>query len=151
LNIFASSREKKKYSLTHARIYMCISLNLKEIRIQDVINALVKYLLKYFYLSIKEIYNKELYWDNVLAGKRTQECICVGICITLIAVNSLFVLIKLRLENLSSIAIAALCGIITADFGSGLVHWAADTWGSIELPILGKVKYRKCRNESASE
>lgn len=70
----------------------------------------------------------------------------MGICITLIAVNSVFVLIRLRLENLSSIAIAALCGIITADFGSGLVHWAADSWGSIELPILGKVKHLKYRN-----
>lgn len=79
---------------------------------------------------------------RIFSGKRTQECICVGICITLIAVNSLFVLIRLRLENLSSIAIAALCGIITADFGSGLVHWAADTWGSVELPILGKVKLK---------
>ncbi|XP_017797342.1 PREDICTED: transmembrane protein 189 [Habropoda laboriosa] len=48
------------------------------------------------------------------------------------------VLVRLRLENLSSIAIAAFCGIVTADFGSGLVHWAADTWGSVELPILGK-------------
>lgn len=71
-------------------------------------------------------------------GKRTQECICVGICIALITVNSLFILIRLKLENLSSIAVAALCGIVTADFGSGLVHWAADTWGSVELPILGK-------------
>lgn len=82
-------------------------------------------------------------------GKRTQECICVGICITLIAANSFFVLIRLRLENLSSIAVAALCGIITADFGSGLVHWAADTWGSVELPILGKVKYT-CNRDSLS-
>ncbi|XP_066598811.1 plasmanylethanolamine desaturase 1 [Prorops nasuta] len=71
-------------------------------------------------------------------GKRTQEYICVGICITLVAVNSVFILVRLRLENSSLIAVAALCGIITADFGSGFVHWAADTWGSVELPILGK-------------
>lgn len=55
------------------------------------------------------------------------------------AANSFFIVIRLRLENFGSIVIAALCGIITADFVSGLVHWAADTWGSIELPILGKV------------
>lgn len=58
---------------------------------------------------------------------------------TLMLVNSIFILIRLRIENLSSMVVAAFCGIVTADFGSGLVHWAADTWGSVELPILGKV------------
>ena len=54
--------------------------------------------------------------------------------------NFLFILVRIKLENISSIIVAALCGIITADFISGFAHWAADTWGSIELPIIGKVK-----------
>jgi Lipid desaturase domain len=44
-----------------------------------------------------------------------------------------------RIERLSAVFLSAICGILTADFGSGLVHWAADTWGSIELPVVGKV------------
>lgn len=58
---------------------------------------------------------------------------------TLMGVNFLFILYHVQLEKLSTIIAAACCGIITADFGSGFVHWAADTWGSIELPIIGKV------------
>ncbi|KAJ8673376.1 hypothetical protein QAD02_004638 [Eretmocerus hayati] len=71
-------------------------------------------------------------------GKRNQEKICVIVCIVLITLNMLFILVRIRLENLSGMVIAALCGCITADFISGFAHWAADTWGSIELPIIGK-------------
>lgn len=54
-----------------------------------------------------------------------------------------FVLIvkHFRIERLSVTCVSAFCGIISADFGSGLVHWAADSWGSVDLPLVGKVKY----------
>lgn len=67
-----------------------------------------------------------------------QEIVCVYTCISLMFLNLYLILIHFRVERLSQVLISAVLGIITADFGSGFVHWAADTWGSIELPLIGK-------------
>ncbi|GAB6030408.1 Plasmanylethanolamine desaturase [Chamberlinius hualienensis] len=71
-------------------------------------------------------------------GKRLQEVICVWVCLILMALNFYYLCQHFQTQNCTAIVLAAVGGIITADFCSGLVHWGADTWGSVELPVLGK-------------
>jgi ubiquitin-conjugating enzyme E2 variant len=46
----------------------------------------------------------------------------------------------LHIDALGSLAIAAaatLAASVVTDFGTGFAHWAADTWGSERVPIIG--------------
>ncbi len=40
---------------------------------------------------------------------------------------------------------AAIAGYLFADWVSGFVHWLADTWGSVDMPIIGKALLRPFR------
>lgn len=43
------------------------------------------------------------------------------------------------------IAAGAFMGYLAADFVSGFVHWLADTWGSVNMPLIGQALIRPFR------
>ncbi len=56
---------------------------------------------------------------------------------------ALLVMALCRIANQTSLLFAeylgiALAGWLLADFLSGLLHWAADTWGRIDTPVIGR-------------
>lgn len=81
--------------------------------------------------------NSVLYF---IPDKRIFDCFSVTVSIVLLIING-FYIIKyfVKFGNLIPTIVSSLCGIISADFISGFVHWIADTWGSTDIPLIGKV------------
>ncbi|XP_061101388.1 plasmanylethanolamine desaturase 1 isoform X3 [Conger conger] len=78
-------------------------------------------------------------------GKRLQEWVSVVLCLSLFSINFLFLLLNFSTLHIYRIIFGIFAGIVTADFASGMVHWAADTWGSVDIPVLGAAFIRPFR------
>eukprot|EP01111_Echinosteliopsis_oligospora_P005810 TRINITY_DN1949_c1_g1_i1.p1 TRINITY_DN1949_c1_g1~~TRINITY_DN1949_c1_g1_i1.p1 ORF type:complete len:303 (+),score=62.87 TRINITY_DN1949_c1_g1_i1:326-1234(+) len=89
--------------------------------------------------------NKEILALQYTQGKRYFEITMVSAATTLFIIACLRCSLSFRLETLWVTLTATVLGMAMADFFSGIVHWAADTWGSLETPIFGQSMIRSFR------
>lgn len=80
---------------------------------------------------------KQILASGYTQGKRNMEIACVTIFSSLLLINFYLISPYLNLRNALTIVSASACGMLIADFISGVVHWAADTWGTVQWPIVG--------------
>ena len=75
----------------------------------------------------------------MIIEKREKEIITLSISVFLIFLNLFYFFSLYEMTN-STVAYSIggiIIGMCLADFCGGFVHWAADTWFTIELPLLG--------------
>ncbi|KAF7638741.1 hypothetical protein Mgra_00001822 [Meloidogyne graminicola] len=68
-------------------------------------------------------------------GKRMQEILCILFGTVLFLIILISLLLNIQNVNPAKIFFAAIFGVLAADFSSGLVHWGADTWGTVDTFI----------------
>ncbi len=79
--------------------------------------------------------------------KRAQEIISiiVGVCAMFYSIYKILIYYPHSTITLPTILMYAFLGILTADFLSGMAHWGADSWGSVNMFIFGPAIIRSFR------
>lgn len=78
-------------------------------------------------------------------GKRALEIFSITSFLVLTSVAIAQIFPFLNSVGIVGCVSAFILGYVLSDFVSGLVHWAADTWGSVSWPIVGNTLIRSFR------
>ncbi|KAN0043102.1 hypothetical protein ACTA71_010737 [Dictyostelium dimigraforme] len=101
--------------------------------------------------SEKELYNtskedkaRDLK-NRYTSTKRTTEIISVTLFSIFLAISVYRMLTWHFIKNIWILLSSTVLAMFLADFFSGIVHWAADTWGSLDTPLVGNSFIRSFR------
>jgi len=90
--------------------------------------------------------NAEILASGYTKTKRTLEITSVSVFVLLLVVSLLRITSSLYfLRNFWVSLCACVLSMCIADFFSGIAHWGADTWGSLDTPFVGNSIIRSFR------
>jgi hypothetical protein len=81
---------------------------------------------------------KDLLKSKYTGAKRVQEVLSLIGFVVLFGACVYRIVVHYPTEVWWLFPSTVILGLLGADFFSGLVHWLADTWGTLETPVFGK-------------
>eukprot|EP01110_Echinostelium_bisporum_P011456 TRINITY_DN5335_c0_g1_i1.p1 TRINITY_DN5335_c0_g1~~TRINITY_DN5335_c0_g1_i1.p1 ORF type:complete len:324 (+),score=60.69 TRINITY_DN5335_c0_g1_i1:188-1159(+) len=89
--------------------------------------------------------NAEILAGKYTKSKRAFETVCITVYITFFSIALYRSVAMFSLSNLWVVMCSFVLSMFVADFFSGIMHWGADTYGSLETPVFGQSIIRSFR------
>lgn len=101
-------------------------------------------------LKFKNSYKKRKENSKLLASgytykKRLGEILSIFIFIITFSIIAWNLRELYKIQYIWIIISSGFLSLLVADFFSGLIHWAADTWGNLKTPLVGQTFIRSFR------